>query len=39
MNELGDVPASMFALINFRSWEIVIKSTIVGSFEIGELGA
>ena len=29
MNELADVPASMFALINFRSWEIVIKSTIV----------
>ena len=29
MNELADVPASMFALINFPSWEIVIKSTIV----------
>ncbi len=29
MNELADVPASMFALVNFRSSEIVIKSTIV----------
>ncbi len=29
MNELADVPASLFALIDFRSWEIVIKSTIV----------
>ena len=29
MNELADVPAFMFALFNFPSWEIVIKSTIV----------
>jgi beta-lactamase regulating signal transducer with metallopeptidase domain/WD40 repeat protein len=29
MNELADVPLSMFALINLPYWEIVIKSTIV----------
>ncbi len=29
MNELADVPASILALVNYRSWEIVIKSTIV----------
>ena len=29
MNELAGVPAFMFALINFPSWEIFIKSTIV----------
>ncbi len=29
MNELTGVPSSILALINFPSWEIVIKSTIV----------